>query len=392
MEPMRFTAARSRHFNSDAAAMEVTEQAGAAGIEAPDLAVIFLTSAHRAGAAAIQARIRETLRPRVLLGCTCEGVIGADDEIEREPGLALLLGRLPGVSVTPFHVGVTEWRSVLANGENLAERIGAAPDTRAVLLLADPFSTPVGPLLAGIDSLQAGAPAVGGMASGAEQGGGNALLLDDDLYTDGTVGVTLSGPVWVDTVVSQGCRPVGQRFLVTAAEKNRVESLGGRPALDAVRELVDGLDAEEQHLLANGLFLGVVIDEYRDTFERGDFLVRNVVGVDSGTGALAVGDHIRPGQTVQFHVRDAETAEEDLRDLLARLGRTDAPAGGLLFSCNGRGTRLFEAPCQDISTVLRALPGTPMAGFFAMGELGPVGGRSFMHGQTASLAFFRPME
>ncbi len=388
---MRFASARSREVDDGWAADEVIRSIRESGVEQPDLVLVFMTQAHRASAARIQGRLREELGARVLLGCTCEGVIGADDEIEREAGLAVLAGTMPGVGLRPFHVGSAQWSAALEEGA-LAPHIRAGPDARAYLVLGDPFSTPVDELLAALDALPAGAPTVGGMASGAQRPGRNALLLDDELHTDGAIGVALSGPIWVDTVVSQGCRPIGRRFLVTSSSGNMVEALSGQCALDATRELVDSLEDVERQLLGNGLFLGVAIDEYRDTFDRGDFLVRSVVGVDRDSGALAVGDAVRPGQTVQFHVRDAETADEDLRTMLAARAGDAPPAAALLFSCNGRGTRMFDTPCHDISALLEALPGTPVAGFFAAGELGPVGGRSFIHGHTASIALLRPMK
>jgi small ligand-binding sensory domain FIST len=197
--------------------------------------------------------------------------------------------------------------------------------------------------------------------------------------------------VAIETVVSQGCRPVGRPVVVTRAEGQFIVELGKRPALEVAEEMLQALAPEEKALLQGGLFVGVVINEYQTGFDRGDFLVRGLMGVDRARGALAVGDMVRAGQTVQFHVRDADTAHEDLIELLKPQGAASPPAGGLVFSCNGRGTRMFAEPHHDARTAAEALPGVPVAGFFAMGELGPVGGRSFIHGHTASLALFRPV-
>jgi small ligand-binding sensory domain FIST len=169
-----------------------------------------------------------------------------------------------------------------------------------------------------------------------------------------------------------------------------VEQLGGKPALEALRETVMQLPDDQKELLQNGLLIGRAISEYRERFGRGDFLVRNLVGVDDQSGAIALADYVKTGQTVQFHVRDAQTADEDLSLLLAPQSMAEPAAGGLLFSCNGRGTRLFDRPCHDIAAAQKAMPKTPMAGFFAAGELGPIGGKNFIHGHTASLALFRP--
>jgi small ligand-binding sensory domain FIST len=154
--------------------------------------------------------------------------------------------------------------------------------------------------------------------------------------------------------------------------------------------MVADLPPRDQELLRHGLLLGRAISEYKDRFERGDFLVTNLAGADEGTGAIAVNGDMRVGQTVQFHVRDAASADEDLSLLLSALPASEPAAGALLCSCNGRGTRLFDAPDHDVRAANRAMPQTPVAGFFAAGELGPVGGHNFVHGHTASCALFRP--
>jgi small ligand-binding sensory domain FIST len=230
------------------------------------------------------------------------------------------------------------------------------------------------------------------MASAARRPGENVLILDDEAHDEGMAGISFAGPVDVQTVVSQGCRPIGPTYVITKGRDNIIEQLGGRSALHALRETVHSLPAGEQDLFQNGLFIGRAISEYRERFGRGDFLVRNVIGIDQEQGVIALADHVRVGQTVQFHVRDAATATEDLRLMLAGQGGLPPAAGALLFSCNGRGTRMFDAPCHDIGVAAESLPQTPIAGFFAAGELGPVGGRNFIHGHTASLALFRPKE
>ena len=212
---------------------------------------------------------------------------------------------------------------------------------------------------------------------------------DGKTFDEGFVGVSLSGEIEVETVVSQGCRPIGRPLVITKAHENIVEQLGGKPALVALREIVDELDAEQRELLQHGLLIGRAISEYRERFGRGDFLVRNIIGVDQEKGALALADFARVGQTVQFHVRDAATASEDLTLMLEVQKVDDPPAGALLFSCNGRGTRMFSALNHDITVARRAMPATPVAGFFAAGEIGPVGGENFIHGHTASFALFR---
>jgi small ligand-binding sensory domain FIST len=227
----------------------------------------------------------------------------------------------------------------------------------------------------------------GGMASGGSAPGQNRLVLDDDVRLKGAVGFALRGDLSVRSVVSQGCRPIGRTLIVTKAERNLIQELGRRPALEVLQEIFDGLTSEDQDLARSGLHVGRVINEYRESFGRGDFLVRNVMGADQ-SGGIAVSDLVRVGRTVQFHVRDAGTADEDLRQLVDRAKEEGPVAGALLFTCNGRGSRLFATPNHDVGVIRELLGPIPTAGFFAMGEIGPVGGQNFVHGFTASAVLF----
>jgi small ligand-binding sensory domain FIST len=261
-------------------------------------------------------------------------------------------------------------------------------------MFADPFTTPVVQLLDACSQCYPGAPVIGGMASGMQNPGDTRLALDGDIHTSGLVGVSFSGDIEIDTVVSQGCRAVGETFVVTKGHQNIIETLDGKPALAAIEEMVQGLPLLDRQLLANGgLQVGRVIDQGKGTYGKGDFLIRSLVGVRRETGAVLIGDMIRTGQTLQFHVRDARTAHEEMRLLLE--GETmlassgDQPAGVLLITCNGRGTRLFDKPHHDVALTREILGNIPIAGFFAAGEIGPVGNRNFVHGHTAVLALFR---
>jgi len=395
---MQFAAAITRFENVQEAVAHLVESIRRQMAGEVDLLVVFLTPDFQDDAQQLSRGLRLALSPRVLLGCTCEGVIGGDREIEREPGISVLAGSLPGVTLIPFHFGMEEWESLLDENDPsklkrfLALTPEASAPTRAFLLLADPFTTPIAELLQSLDDLAPHAPTLGGMCSGAQQAGQNLLFLNGQILEDGAVGVRIAGPVQVDAVVSQGCLPIGTPLLVTKAEGNRISALSGQNALDVTRDLLNGLPEPEKELLSNGLFLGVVVNEYQSGFGRGDFLIRPVFGADEETGAIAVGETIRAGQTIQYHVRDARTADEDLRELMKQAAKDEAaPAGGLLFSCNGRGVRLFDMPNHDVRGVLEAVPETPLAGCFAQGELGPIGGRSFIHGHTLSVALFRPI-
>jgi small ligand-binding sensory domain FIST len=210
-------------------------------------------------------------------------------------------------------------------------------------------------------------------------------VLGDDVVTSGAVGVALSG-VDVRPCVSQGARPIGPEMVVTAAEGGTIEELASKPALERVREAIGALDPAERALAARGLLLGIVIDENQPDYERGDFLIRGLLGADEESGSLRIGERVRVGQTVRLQVRDGDSADEDLHEALAGLPR-DA-AGALLFTCNGRGSHMFTTPDHDARALDEALGGAPVAGFFCAGEIGPVGSRNFVHGFTATVAVF----
>ncbi len=258
-------------------------------------------------------------------------------------------------------------------------------EPQALLLLTDPYSFPVDVALRGLHREYPGLPVLGGMASAASGPGGNRLVLNHQVFTDGAVGAIVGPGVTLSSVVSQGCRPIGRPLAVTRAERNIIYELAGQPALHRLMQMAkDGMSGRDVQLINQGLHMGLVIDEHKADFARGDFLIRNVIGADRANGAIAIGDEVEVGTTVQFHVRDAEAADEDLREMLA-----DRRAEGvLLFTCNGRGTRLFDEPDHDAGVIGDLLGDPPVAGFFAAGEIGPVGGHNFVHGFTASMALF----
>jgi small ligand-binding sensory domain FIST len=258
-----------------------------------------------------------------------------------------------------------------------------------VFLLGEPLSTAVDQIIDRLHEELPGVPLIGGMASGGSGPGENCLFHDRQQIGQGAVGVVVRGGPTISTIVSQGCRPIGPNFVVTKSEDNLVYELGGKPCLDQLNEFFAELAPEDQQLLQKGPHLGIVINEYQESFELGDFLIANVVGVQEQSGAIVLGNRVRVGQTVRFHVRDAVTADEELTSLLDRHVVTGPPGGAaLLFSCNGRGTRLFPEQHHDAGLIHRSLNQIPVAGFFAQGELGPIGGRNFIHGYTASIAIF----
>jgi small ligand-binding sensory domain FIST len=342
----------------------------------PDLAMVFVTPVHAAALGEIAKTITATLAPGTLLGCAAVSVVGGEREVERGPGIALWAGRTG--PVTPFHLsGAASHDGLVITGwpETMPDEVSA------LLLIPDPFTFPTDELLRRLEEDRPGMPVVGGMASAARAPGGNRLVIDDRVVSAGAVGAFLGPGVEVATVVSQGCRPVGSPFVVTRADQSIVYELAGKSAIERLQEVAAALPDEDRELLAEMVQIGRVIDENKLDFGPGDFLVRTVVGADPNTGALRVGDIVEVGSTTQFQVRDAASADEDLRRLVD--GRSAQAA--LVFTCNGRGTHLFPEPHHDASVVSESLGGAPVAGMFCAGELGPIGGHNFMHGFTASV-------
>lgn len=380
---MPFAAALSEHPIPAIAVGEVCgEVLERLGPGAPvDLAVLFVTPAHAGALEDAAAVVRTVLGPATLIGCAAVAVAGPRREVEEGPGVSLWaasgIGPVTPVELsyerTPDGAGLVGWPHPFPD------------DAAALLLLADPFSFDAEDLIARIEREQPGVPVIGGMASAARGPGGNRLVVDGRLRTTGAVGAVLGAAAGLSAVVSQGCRPIGRPYTVTRAEGAIIAELGGVAPLERLVDLARGdLPEADVALINQGLHLGVVIDEHQEEFGRGDFLIRNVLGGDRSNGAIAVGAEIAVGTTVQYHVRDAGTADEDLRAMLA--GQRASAA--LLFTCNGRGRRLFGEPDHDATVLDDALGGAPVAGFFAAGELGPIGGHSFLHGFTASIALF----
>src|SRR4051812_1701777 len=363
-------------------------QLGLGGARA-DLVAVFAASDNlhsiEEGLAAVEAR----LGSHALVGCGAQGGLGdgrglGEGRGGERGGVVVGAAPLDGGEVQSFPlepVGTGDGGLVIAGLPEL-------DDADAVFMLADPYTFPVEPLLAQLGDDYPGLPVIGGLASA---GGpdGTVLLHDDAVANSGAVGAVLRR-VEVRACVSQGARPIGPEMVITAAEGNVVHELASRPALARLREAIGELDTEERMLAANGLLLGIVIDENRPEYERGDFLVRGLVDVDEQSGSVTVGDLVRVGQTARLQVRDGDSADEDLRAALSKqLRELRAPAAGaLVFTCNGRGVGMFGSPDHDAGALEEAFGNMPAAGFFCAGEIGPVGPRNFLHGFTATMAVF----
>ncbi len=361
-------------------------QAGAAldGAGA-DLALVFASGAHLMVPEVTVAAIQAELAPDVLVGCGAGGVLGGGRELEAGTAVAVWAASLGAGSVQPFHA------QVIQEGDTgILEGLPELGSDAALIMLSDPYSFPTDGVLDGLAREAPGVPVLGGLSSARTPVGDAALFSGDAVCSEGAVGLCLNG-VEMIPCVSLGAAPVGREMTITAAEANVIYELAGRPAVEAIEQAVGELPLPQRALVAGGLLIGVVIDGGKPEYEQGDFLVRGVLGADPDTGAVSVGATVEPGQVVRLHARDARSADADLRRELrlraAALGAQRA-AGALVFSCNGRGHSMFGETDHDVSLVEDELGAPPSAGFFAAGEIGPVGGRSFLHGFTATVAVF----
>ena len=400
---MKWATAVSEHRFLKYAVAECANAVKAAlGERNPDLAVAFVSPHHAANYADLPALIRDMIGDCVLVGCSGGGVIGAGREVENRPGFSLAVAEMPGVEVAPFHIDNADLPDGDAPPQAWEELVSAsAVDDPHFLLLSDPFSVQGENLLMGLDYAFPRSVKIGGLASGGQRPGANALYLGGRAYDSGAVGVALRGNITVDTIVAQGCRPIGERMQITESDRNLLIGLDGRGAIETLRELFRGLSERDQQLAQQSLFLGVVMDEFNDDPQLGDFLIRNIIGLDARQGALAIGEYLKEGQIVQFHLRDAETSSQDLNDMLglyasgrgagAGVAGTTG-AGALLFQCLGRGEYLYGRADHDTDMFRDKVGAIPLAGFFCNGEIGQVSGQTYLHGYTSSFGVFRPKD
>ena len=365
----------------EAAARASEELAGAPC----DLCLVFAGAPHLGQGDAILAAVHAQLAPRVLLGCGAGGVVGGGREIEEGTGAVVWALAAPGATIEPMALTTAPVEDGIALG-GLPEDPADYGD--AMLVLADPNTFSADALLIHLNDARPMMPVLGGLASAAAEHSAS-LFLNGQVVDSGAVACSLSG-IELLPCVSQGAAPVGPEMTVTGVEGNLISELASKPALERIREAIEELEPDERDLAAEGLLLGVVIDENQPDYERGDFLVRPIVGVDPESGALAFADRVRVGQTVRLHVRDSGSATDDLREALAAQVAALGPAGAagvLLFTCNGRGAHMFAQPDHD-ARVVDEMFSAPAGGFFCAGEIGPVGGRNFLHGFTATMAVF----
>jgi len=393
---MKWASAIAQHSTIETCFQKAAEQISEElGSEKPDLLLCFIAPNFAAKFGDIPELAAKYLSPNTFAGCSAGGIIGGGVELERNSAIALSAAILPDVKLHKVHIEDKDLPDLDAAPNKWEEMIGVSQaDDPQFILLPDPFSFRIDILTQGLDYAFPRSVKIGGLASGANVPGKNALFLDDKVYSSGAISIALSGNIAVDSIVAQGCRPIGPTFRVSKCQNNVLLELDGKPAVQALYDVLAHMTAKEQELAKFSLFLGVVMDEFKDSFRPGDFLIRNIIGLEPNSGALLVGEILRNERTVQFHLRDAETSSDDLRALLKQYkdNAPEKPRGALLFSCLGRGEHLYGVPNHDSDCFRDYLGAIPLGGFFCNGEIGPVGGTTFLHGYTSSFGLFRPRD
>ncbi len=400
MTKMQWANALSTHASLESAVAEVVERATAILQVPADLGIVFISAAFTSDYPRLLPLLQEKLTDiKVLIGCGGGGIVGVSpwgemQELEDVPALSLSLAHLPDVEMQAFHLVPEELPDLDSPPQTWVDLIGVEPDRiPQFILLSDPFSSKINDLLQGLDFAYPGSVIVGGLASGGSNPGLTGLFCNGFLYREGTIGVALSGNIVLETIVAQGCRPIGKPYWVSSSDRNIILKLDEKPPLAQLRQLIESLSEEDQLLAQTALFIGVTRDEFKQDLGQGDFLIRNLLGVDPNVGAIAIGDRIRPGQRIQFHLRDAQTSAEDLEWWLQKYQKSSqvqpSEAGALMFSCLGRGEGLYGKPNFDSGLFRRYLSDIPLGGFFCSGEIGPVSGSTFLHGYTSVFGICR---
>ncbi|MBD2486478.1 FIST N-terminal domain-containing protein [Aulosira sp. FACHB-615] len=401
-DQMQWANALSTRPSLEAAITDAVQKTTSSLTAPADLGLVFISSAFASEYSRLLPLLAEKLSVPVMIGCSGGGVIGTTSdgetqEIEAEAALSLTLAHLPGVNLRVFHILADELPDLDSSPDAWVNLIGVEPSAKPqFILLSSSFSSGINELLQGLDFAYPGSVIVGGQASGGGMGGRQALFCNDRLYREGTVGLALTGNIVLETIVAQGCRPIGNPMQVTKAERNIILELDEKVPLVVLRDLINSLSDQERTLAQHSLFVGVAMDEFKMSLQQGDFLIRSILGVDPTGGAIAIGDRVRPGQRLQFHLRDAEASAEDLEFLLEKYQNQEQPSSSaiaaLMFACVGRGEGLYGKPNFDSSLFRRYFQNIPIGGFFCGGEIGPVGGNTFLHGYTSVFGICRQSE
>lgn len=407
-QSMQWVSALSTQPSLEAAVREVADQLKDKMNTDPDFGMVFISSAYASEFSRLLPLLSEVLTIPCLIGCSGGGVVGTPNqgepqEIEQTPALSLCVAKLPEVAVKSFYLTADDLPDLDSPPDAWIAKVGVEPEERPnFILLADPFTARINELLQGLDFAYPDAVKVGGLASVSSFQRNSGLFCNDQLQTEGIVGVALSGELVLDAIVAQGCRPIGNPYRVAAGERNILleledpEGFGGdtQTPLEALQDLLNSLSESDRQLAQNSLHVGIAQDSFKANLHHGDFLIRNLLGVDPRIGAIAIGDRIRVGQRIQFHLRDAQTSADDLDTLLMRYRRQlelngGSPVGALMFSCMGRGEGLYQQADFDSHLFSEYLTGVPLSGFFCGGEIGPIGETTYLHGYTSVFGICR---
>ncbi len=395
---MKWISSISTKVSLEAAVQEVAHEIidGLAGRSA-DFGIIFISNTFMSEYPRLMPLLAEKIKIAHLIGCSGGGIIGNGQELEDIPALSLMVGHIPNAGIKTFHIVDEQLPDLDSSPDRWQELIGVSgyEEEPNFVVLVDPFSFAISDFLRGLDFAYPQAVKVGGIASSGGAGS-NALFCNCDgeyrIYRNGSVGMAIWGDVVIDAVVAQGCRPIGRPLQISECDRNIIISLEDHSPLVTLQDIVNNLSESDRDLAQHSLFVGVVMNEFKPLLERGDFLIRNIIGVDPRSGAIAVADRVRPGQRIQLHLRDSQASAEDLEDALARYRRDhdhDGVRAALMFTCMGRGERLYGKPSFDSGLLREQIGDVPLSGFFCGGEIGPVGGSTFVHGYTSSFGIFR---
>jgi small ligand-binding sensory domain FIST len=396
---MKWVCALSTKVSLEAAVQEVTQQVLAELGECTlDFGLLFISNTFTSDSPRLMPLLAENIQIKNLIGCSGGGIVGGGQELEDKPALTLMVGHLPGAEIHTFHLTDDSIPDLDSSPDRWQSLIGVdGSNEPSFIVLGDPFSFPINDFLAGMDFAYPNAIKVGGLASG---GGTNMLFCSDRdgyrLFRQGMVGAAIWGDVTIDGVVAQGCRPIGTALQISQSDRNIILSIENRPPLETLQEIVNGLSESDRELAEHSLFIGVVMNEFKLQPEPGDFLIRNIIGVDPRTGAIAIGDRVRPGQRIQLHLRDASASASDLEMTLANYQKRielehcdQTSQAAILFSCMGRGERLYSKTGFDSAIFQQFFGEVPLGGFFCSGEIGPVSNTTFLHGYTSVFGFIR---
>jgi small ligand-binding sensory domain FIST len=389
---MSFASAIGLGARLDAAVSEAVEQLHGESAESHhDIAIAFVSAAYGPSIERLPQMLRPHLGDCLLLGCNAGGLIGGGSEEEEEPGVALLCGRLPDAVLTAIHLEQATLPPLSASRENWWRLLDLGPESEAsFLLLADPATLDAESCARGLDRAFPGSTVVGGLTSGVLEPGASRLFNNGQVHRSGALLLALTGNVVIDSVLAQGCRPVGDPLFVTACEGNLISELDGRPPKELLTALFATLDEADRARFADALCIGLALPGPRQIVGIGDFLMRNVLGLDPDSGALWIGSRISPNAVVQFHLRDGQAASDELEERLAlSLAGDLAPSAALLFACVGRGRNMFGVSGHDSGT-LRRMIDIPVSGMFSAGEIAPVQGATFVHGYSSVFGLIRP--